>query len=528
MGKLSNALKKETEALSRQLSADWIYAGSVAYAPVEQPNQLTLMKNRIAPQDRSLFDFSRGPATQALTGREFVTAYDVLEAQMTDAVTAFYDSVRISDALSGERDGLSKLAQTVLTRFERDKARSCQTTIAAIKQEYGRLMAKWPTPRQIIRAMNDLMASRCAALLKLIEDYSRQLNQAVVLSAYEAQGYTRYIFITSGANCEVCNGLSGHMFNIADSMPGENLPPIHPNCDCHVGILDADGKIVAVLSVASMIPFAGWAFTVGNTQPNWYDALLRIPQDAKDLYRNLELAQIQRFKDIKGPISFLDWLTYGYLSANTNRGQVMFNDPSLYNIGNWLSSGLFDTIKGTFDPKEPLSLQHWLDSFGTVTMAVTAYNLAKSNAAGSTQSMPASKKLTGLDDLDDSVDDAAKSTAEGAGKAGTATVDIRKFSEYIFKDGAAPGKDVVYKNLGYGANDSELLAKIYQEQGAAKYASGNYTLGKSDNFGQRINIEIELPGVGSAAGKTSYINSGWMIKPDGSISLNTPFSGFTK
>ncbi len=84
----------------------------------------------------------------------------------------------------------------------------------------------------------------------------------------------------------------------------------------------------------------------------------------------------------------------------------MFNDPSLYNIGNWLSSGLFDTIKGTFDPEEPLSLQHWLDSFGTVTMAVTAYNLAKSNAAGRAQSMPASKKPTSLDDLDDSVEGA--------------------------------------------------------------------------------------------------------------------------
>jgi len=114
---------------------------------------------------------------------------------------------------------------------------------------------------------------------------------------------------------------------------------------------------------------------------------------------------------------------------------------------------------------------------------------------------------------------------EGAGKA---TVDSRKFSEYVFKDGAAHGKDAVFKNLGYSAKDSELLAQIYQEQGAAKYASGNYTLGKLDDFGQRINIEIELYGIGNAAGKTSYINSGWIIRPDDTISLNTPFSGFTR
>ena len=123
----------------------------------------------------------------------------------------------------------------------------------------------------------------------------------------------------------------------------------------------------------------------------------------------------------------------------------------------------------------------------------------------------------------------AVKNASGAGDAAkTVKADVRKFSEYIFKEGSASGKEVVFKNLGYSSKDSELLTKIYKEQASVKYASGNYTLGTLDNFGQRINIEIELPGVGSAAGKTSYINSGWMIKADGSISLNTPFSGFTK
>jgi hypothetical protein len=112
--------------------------------------------------------------------------------------------------------------------------------------------------------------------------------------------------------------------------------------------------------------------------------------------------------------------------------------------------------------------------------------------------------------------------------AENAVVDSRKFTEYIFKDGAAPGKDVVYKNMGYSINDSEALTNIYKEQASLKYATGEYTLGKADSFGQRINIEIELPGIGDAAGKTSYLKSGWMIKPDGSLSLNTPFSGFTK
>jgi hypothetical protein len=40
-------------------------------------------------------------------------------------------------------------------------------------------------------------------------------------------------------------------------------------------------------------------------------------------------------------------------------------------------------------------------------------------------------------------------------------VDVRKFSEYIFKDGATHGKDVVFRNLGYSGSDSEALVEIY-------------------------------------------------------------------
>ena len=58
--------------------------------------------------------------------------------------------------------------------------------------------------------------------------------------------------------------------------------------------------------------------------------------------------------------------------------------------------------------------------------------------------------------------------------------------------------------------------------------NGEYTLGKLDQYRQRIDIEIAVPGTGSAVGKTSHMWSGWMIQPDGNIRLNTPFSGFTR
>lgn len=86
----------------------------------------------------------------------------------------------------------------------------------------------------------------------------------------------------------------------------------------------------------------------------------------------------------------------------------------------------------------------------------------------------------------------------------------------------------VFESLGYSSAHSVNLSQIWQTQAAKKYAAGKFALGKADHYGQRINIEIALPGQGNASGQTSYLQSGWMIQRDGSLKLNTPFSGFTR
>jgi hypothetical protein len=107
-------------------------------------------------------------------------------------------------------------------------------------------------------------------------------------------------------------------------------------------------------------------------------------------------------------------------------------------------------------------------------------------------------------------------------------IDPRKFSEYVFKPGDPSGKGAVFRQLGYSEGDVNPLTDMYRRQAMAKYKSQQYKLGLKDQYGQRIDIEIELQGVGAATGKTSYIRSGWLILADGSIKLNTPFSGYTR
>ena len=70
----------------------------------------------------------------------------------------------------------------------------------------------------------------------------------------------------------------------------------------------------------------------------------------------------------------------GFSPENRERANNLINDPNPYNVGNWLTLGAFDTVKGAVQPEEPLSAQHWLDSAATATMImVPASKLAASD-----------------------------------------------------------------------------------------------------------------------------------------------------
>lgn len=47
-------------------------------------------------------------------------------------------------------------------------------------------------------------------------------------------GFKQYTFITNSGCCGICAGLNGKHFDVDKMMPGENAPPMHPNCRCSV------------------------------------------------------------------------------------------------------------------------------------------------------------------------------------------------------------------------------------------------------------------------------------------------------
>ena len=102
---------------------------------------------------------------------------------------------------------------------------------------------------------------------------------------------------------------------------------------------------------------------------------------------------------------------------------------------------------------------------------------------------------------------------------------INKFNSYVFTEkGIKGGKDIPYLDLGFDIDDSAFLAMEYERQAKEKYTHGEYALNKLDEYGQRINIVIELTG----NGKTRKILSGWMVHPLGLITSTTPYLGYAR
>ena len=100
-----------------------------------------------------------------------------------------------------------------------------------------------------------------------------------------------------------------------------------------------------------------------------------------------------------------------------------------------------------------------------------------------------------------------------------AECDIRKFRDSIFSDKYAwNGKRDLFERLGFRNEDSEFLKTEYEKQARQEYCKSNYSLGNLDERGQRINITIHFEN----NGRKINFASGWMVRPLGRITNNTP------
>lgn len=88
--------------------------------------------------------------------------------------------------------------------------------------------------RDMTRAVADKLNASYRNAERLVRTETSHIHNTAEITAYEAAGYEEYEFMASlgERTCEVCGGLDGQHFKIADIQYGVNFPPVHPNCHC--------------------------------------------------------------------------------------------------------------------------------------------------------------------------------------------------------------------------------------------------------------------------------------------------------
>lgn len=79
----------------------------------------------------------------------------------------------------------------------------------------------------------------------------------------------------------------------------------------------------------------------------------------------------------------------------------------------------------------------------------------------------------------------------------------------------------MFESWGYGIEDSAYLRDEVEKQSLEKYRNGDYELGVLNKHGQRISIRVEIPRKNK--NETVSFITGWMVRPNGLIHLNTPY-----
>lgn len=67
---------------------------------------------------------------------------------------------------------------------------------------------------------------------RLIRTESNHFHNEGELEAYKAMGFEQFKFLATLDNrtSEICRDMDGQIFDVSKGIPGENVPPLHPNC----------------------------------------------------------------------------------------------------------------------------------------------------------------------------------------------------------------------------------------------------------------------------------------------------------
>ena len=101
-----------------------------------------------------------------------------------------------------------------------------------IGKQLERGLIQGKNPRVLARELNKVFNTGKYNCERLMRTELARVQIESQKKSYEKNGFEMYTFITNTGCCDKCNAIAGKHFYVKDMIPGENAPPMHPNCRC--------------------------------------------------------------------------------------------------------------------------------------------------------------------------------------------------------------------------------------------------------------------------------------------------------
>ena len=195
-------------------------------------------------------------------------------------------------------------AKIYTEQLRRDLDKASEVTVRQIVKQLPREKLCGRTQWDVIQAVRPMLGMRMEVLRNLLSASALQMKNYMLLWDYQDAGFTHYCLLTEGENCDDCNNLEGQVIPISAARVGENFPPMHPNCNCRVGILDEENRIVTII-------YKGEEHEAQPEEKSWLDSISNLLTAASlipgvDTFTNLVSIPVDLARG--------DWLSAG-LSA---------------------------------------------------------------------------------------------------------------------------------------------------------------------------------------------------------------------
>lgn len=108
-------------------------------------------------------------------------------------------------------------------------------------------MIQGKNPRVLAREIQKTFGASASNAERLMRTELARVQTEAQRQSFLANGFEEYTFHVNRGCCSACSDLDGKHFKIKDMMPGENAPPMHPNCRCSVSAYEDDTEYEAWL-----------------------------------------------------------------------------------------------------------------------------------------------------------------------------------------------------------------------------------------------------------------------------------------